>query len=62
MWPFAKKPIWQLIKRTFLRSELSPSYGPGGEGTDVDTFHIWACEYRDVLTGKTKIQEEYELY
>ncbi len=63
MWPFTKKqePIWKLISKDFLRSQMIPCYGAGGEGSDVDTFNIYALTYEDILTGKKKIEESHEL-
>ncbi len=50
MWPFKKK-IWKEIGREYLRTEPESFY----------SWKVFAVTYQDIISGKTKIKEIYEL-
>jgi hypothetical protein len=55
MWPF-KKRIWKEISKVFLRSEYDV-----GPYMQMAKFKVWAVTYEDILSGRTKIEERWEL-
>lgn len=60
MWPFSSKqqPIWEQIDKKFLRQKTDvPLYA----WDTMDIFNVYAITYKDVLTGKTRIEESHEL-
>lgn len=60
MWAFTSKPqpIWERIDKTFLRQKTDMPTHPWDT---MDVFNVYAVTYKDVLTGKTKIEESHEL-
>ena len=63
MWPFKskKQPILRIIGEEFLGYETEPAMGPGGIGTEVDTFAVYVVTYEDVETGKRSVDKVLRL-
>jgi len=60
MWPFSSKPepIWEQVEKKFLRQKTDV---PLHVWDTMDVFNVYAITYKDVLTGKKKIEEIHEL-
>ena len=54
MWPFKKK-IWKEVDRKLLRQQRDCS-NFGGE-----LFNVYALYYIDINSGKTKVEEQWQL-